>query len=175
MNRVHQRLWLPDLMFSRERQCCDRCLEQEIDEFGHHVSWMDVDGMVPRFESRIAAEWWDLTLSKYVLGWIKENQQDDPKMAKIFEQINRRPSFEVVSGVLHFRGILCVPDVDRLREKIMIEPHHTYYSIHPRSTKMFQNLKDRCWWNNMKQEIARFCLSLPFRLAGENWISEASW
>ena len=36
----------------------------------------------------------------------------------------------------------------------MFEAHHTRYSVHPGSTKMYRNLRDRFWWNNMKREIA---------------------
>jgi hypothetical protein len=36
-----------------------------------------------------------------------------------------------------------VPDVDHLREKILQEAHDSAYSIHPGSTKMYQDLKER--------------------------------
>jgi len=45
-----------------------------------------------------------------------------------------------------------VPDVDGVKEEIMTEAHNTKYSMHPGSTKMFQNLKGRFWWNNMKRK-----------------------
>ena len=38
----------------------------------------------------------------------------------------------------------------------MTEAHNTRYSLHPDSTKMCHNLKNRFWWNNMKREIAAF-------------------
>jgi hypothetical protein len=39
-----------------------------------------------------------------------------------------------------------VPDVDHLREKILQEAHDSAYSIHPGSTKIYQDLKERYWW-----------------------------
>ena len=51
---------------------------------------------------------------------------------------------------------LCVPDVDELRKEIMEEAHFSAYSIHPSSTKMYYDLKDTYWWNEMKRDIANF-------------------
>nr|GEW67997.1 putative reverse transcriptase domain-containing protein [Tanacetum cinerariifolium] len=43
-------------------------------------------------------------------------------------------------------------DLD-LRALIMHESHKSKYSIHPRSDKMYQDLKKLYWWPNMKAEI----------------------
>jgi hypothetical protein len=32
--------------------------------------------------------------------------------------------------------------------------HESAYSIHPRSEKMYQDLKNKFWWYRMKREIA---------------------
>jgi hypothetical protein len=42
-----------------------------------------------------------------------------------------------------FRKRICVPDVDHLQEKILQKAHDSTYSIHPGSTKMYQDLKER--------------------------------
>jgi hypothetical protein len=47
-----------------------------------------------------------------------------------------------------------VPDVDHLYEKILQETHDSAYSIHPGSTKMYQDLKERYWWYDMKRDVA---------------------
>ncbi|GJU73228.1 putative reverse transcriptase domain-containing protein [Tanacetum coccineum] len=39
---------------------------------------------------------------------------------------------------------------------IMHESHKSKYSIHPRSDKMYQDLKKLYWWHNMKAEIATY-------------------
>jgi hypothetical protein len=49
-----------------------------------------------------------------------------------------------------------VPDIPEIKELILKEAHETPYSIHPRSTKMYMDLKELFWWNNMKREIAKF-------------------
>ncbi|GKD58960.1 putative reverse transcriptase domain-containing protein [Tanacetum coccineum] len=38
----------------------------------------------------------------------------------------------------------------------MHESHKSKYSIHPRSNKMYQDLKKLYWWPNMKAEIATY-------------------
>ncbi|GJU10233.1 putative reverse transcriptase domain-containing protein [Tanacetum coccineum] len=49
--------------------------------------------------------------------------------------------------------ILCFGD---LRALIMYDSHKSKYSIHPRSDKMYQDLKKLYWWPNMKAEIATY-------------------
>ena len=44
-------------------------------------------------------------------------------------------------GTLVIGNRLCVPEEGSLREKIMIEAHNAPYTMHPRRTKMYQDLK----------------------------------
>ncbi|XP_070010935.1 uncharacterized protein [Nicotiana sylvestris] len=55
-----------------------------------------------------------------------------------------------------YRSRLCVPDVAGLRDRIMSEAHYSWYSIYSGSTKMYHDIKDVYWWNNMKKNIAEF-------------------
>ena len=55
-------------------------------------------------------------------------------------------------GTLRLGTRLCVPDVGELSKEITEEAHFSAYSIHPSSTKMYHNLKDTYWWNEMKKE-----------------------
>jgi hypothetical protein len=47
-----------------------------------------------------------------------------------------------------------VPKDAELSQQILDEAHLTWYSIHPGSTKMYQELKQQYWWTKMKIEIA---------------------
>jgi hypothetical protein len=59
-------------------------------------------------------------------------------------------------GVIWFEDLIVVPkDVD-VRQQILDEAHLSRYSIHPGSTKMYQDLKQHYWWTKMKIEIARY-------------------
>jgi hypothetical protein len=59
-------------------------------------------------------------------------------------------------GVLWFKGRLVVPKDFELRHKIMDEAHCSRYSIHPRTSKMYQDLRKNFWWTRMNQEIAKY-------------------
>ena len=45
------------------------------------------------------------------------------------------------NGVLHYKDLVCVPDENDLRKAILEEAHNGSFSIHPGSTKMYQDLK----------------------------------
>ncbi|GJS67890.1 putative reverse transcriptase domain-containing protein [Tanacetum coccineum] len=59
-------------------------------------------------------------------------------------------------------GTLCLNDrswlpcYGDLRTVIMHEPHKSKYSIHPGSDKMYQDMKNLCWWPNMKADITTY-------------------
>jgi hypothetical protein len=46
-------------------------------------------------------------------------------------------------GTVWFKNRICVPDIKKIRETILKEAHDSAYSIHPGSTKMYQDLKQR--------------------------------
>jgi hypothetical protein len=49
-----------------------------------------------------------------------------------------------------------IPKDHKLRKRIMDEAHLSKFSIHPGSTKMYQNLKQSFWWTRMRREIAKY-------------------
>jgi hypothetical protein len=76
---------------------------------------------------------------------IRKGQLKDTKFQEIKEMIEagKAPDFiEDEHGAVWFQKRICVPDVDHLREKILQETHDSAYSIHPGSTKMYQDLKE---------------------------------
>jgi hypothetical protein len=67
------------------------------------------------------------------LGHIKVRmQEDDPKVAYFCED---------AEGTLWFKERLVVPKKESLRKKILDEAHTLRYSIHPRSTKMYHDIR----------------------------------
>lgn len=89
------------------------------------------------------------TFESFLTYMIKDNQQQDPELARVFQHNAKRPDFKIADGVFYFRDRFCVRDIEDLKIEITMEaPHHTRYSIHPGSTKMYQNLKGHFWWNN---------------------------
>jgi hypothetical protein len=53
-------------------------------------------------------------------------------------------------GFLWFKNRLVVLKDFELRHKIMDETHCSWYSIHPGTNKMYQDLKKNFWWTRMK-------------------------
>ena len=46
--------------------------------------------------------------------------------------------------------------IEHLRQLILREAHDSAYSIHPRSTKMYQNLKESYCWYDLKRDISTY-------------------
>jgi transposase InsO family protein len=59
-------------------------------------------------------------------------------------------------GTLWFGKRLCVPEDKAIREVILREAHESAYSIHPRSTKMYMDLKEKYWWYGLKRDVAEY-------------------
>ncbi|KAL0561192.1 hypothetical protein IC582_001613 [Cucumis melo] len=59
-------------------------------------------------------------------------------------------------GGLLFEWRLCVPSDSVVKTELLSEAHSSPFSIHPGSTKMYQDLKRVYWWRNMKREVAEF-------------------
>ncbi|XP_070042726.1 uncharacterized protein [Nicotiana tomentosiformis] len=64
-------------------------------------------------------------------------------------------------GTLRYQGRVCVPNVDSLWERIMTEAHTSKSFVHPGSTKMYHDLKEVYWWNDMKRNVADFVVRCP--------------
>jgi hypothetical protein len=88
---------------------------------------------------------------------IRRGQIGDAKIQEIKDLITegRGPDFtEDEQGTIWFKNWICVPDIDSLRETILKEAHDSVYSIHPGSTKMYQDLKQKYWWYELKKDVA---------------------
>ncbi|KAL4023093.1 hypothetical protein IC575_016841 [Cucumis melo] len=59
-------------------------------------------------------------------------------------------------GGLAFERRLCVPSDSVIKTELLSEAHSSPFSMHPGSTKMYQDLKRVYWWRNMKREVAEF-------------------
>ncbi|KAL0537620.1 hypothetical protein IC582_026603 [Cucumis melo] len=57
---------------------------------------------------------------------------------------------------LLFERRLCVPSDGVVKTELLSEAHSFPFSMHPGSTKMYQDLKRVYWWRNMKREVAEF-------------------
>ena len=46
-------------------------------------------------------------------------------------------------GILHFSSRIWIPNITELKEEILRDAHRSRYSIHPGSTKIYNDLKEK--------------------------------
>lgn len=101
-----------------------------------------------------------LKLSSDFLNEIRKSQKLDVTLVYCFSSANEDMDFRVnENGIRKFWGRVCIPDVPDLKKTILEESHRSSLSIHPRDTKMFQDLKRMFWWPGMKRDVAQFVYS----------------
>lgn len=78
---------------------------------------------------------------------IKESQKMDVALDDRLPLVNEDENFRVYENRnLKFHNRVCVPDVSEFKKIILEESHRSNLSIHPRATKMYQDLKKMFWW-----------------------------
>ena len=102
-----------------------------------------------------------LTVTPTLEDKIREAQLRDPSVKKIKENVllgtAKYKCFSLDNnGTVRFERRIVVPKLESLRELILKEAHDTPLSIHPGSTKMYQDLRQVYWWTRMKRQIARY-------------------
>jgi hypothetical protein len=101
----------------------------------------------------------NITLTPSLRAKIIAAQKDDEGMGQIkrrmWEGDPKVTCFhEDAEGTLWFKERLVVPKNEALKKKILDEAHTMRYSIHPRSTKMYHDLRQQFWWTRMKCVVA---------------------
>jgi hypothetical protein len=100
-----------------------------------------------------------LKLESILLQRIINAQRNDKGMKHIHEKIEAGKANcfrKNDQGIVWFNDCIVVPKDADVRQQIVDEAHLSRYSIHPGSTKMYQDLKKYYWWTKMKIEIARY-------------------
>nr|CAD39399.2 OSJNBb0089K24.9 [Oryza sativa Japonica Group] len=94
-----------------------------------------------------------------LIDQVREAQINDLDIQEIKKNMRRGKAIgylEDEQGTVWLGERMCVPDNRELKDTILKEAHDTLYSIHPGSTKMYQDLKEKFWWASMKREIAEY-------------------
>nr|CAD39386.2 OSJNBb0016B03.11 [Oryza sativa Japonica Group] len=94
-----------------------------------------------------------------LIDQVREAQVNDCDIQEIKKNMRRGKAIgflEDEQGTVWLGERICVPDNKDLKDAILKEAHDTLYSIHPGSTKMYQDLKEKFWWASMKREIAEY-------------------
>jgi hypothetical protein len=101
----------------------------------------------------------EMEVGSSLLQEIQKDQLEDEKIQEIKRKIKEEklPDFsEEDEGVLWYKGRICEPNIKELKDKIFHEAHESAYSIHPRGSKMYHDLKATYWWYGMKRDIAEY-------------------
>ncbi|KAL0560351.1 hypothetical protein IC582_000752 [Cucumis melo] len=100
-----------------------------------------------------------LTVQPTLRQRIIDAQSNDPYLVEKrgLAEAGQAVEFSLSSdGGLLFEGRLCVPSDSAIKTELLSEAHSSPFSMHPGSTKMYQDLKRVYWWRNMKREVAEF-------------------
>ncbi|KAG8474771.1 hypothetical protein CXB51_031471 [Gossypium anomalum] len=90
---------------------------------------------------------------------IYEAQKTDNEMLAKRAQCDSNPDSEFqvnFDDCLRFSGRICVPKNSELIRMILNEAHSSCLSVHPRSMKMYNGLKQLYWWHGMKRDTSKF-------------------
>ena len=101
---------------------------------------LDVELVVGDVEKRLAS----LRLQPTLQSRILDAQKSSGARAEVMKVIQFSKSTELnvdEDGTIRYGKRLWVPDEDDLRREILKEAHSSAYSVHPGSTKMYQDLK----------------------------------
>ena len=101
----------------------------------------------------------ELIVRPEMLNRVLEAQKRDEKIYAIVSQIGNDKETKFIvneNGVLYYKDRVCVPDGNDLKKAILEKAHNGSFSIHPSSTKMYQDLKMLFWWFGMKKDVSEF-------------------
>ena len=113
-----------------------------------HLSLPDDDAIVEELMARLN-----------LLNQVLEAQKSDEKIPSIVSQNRMGKETEFLmneDGFLYYRDRVCVINDNELKKSILEEAHCGSFSIHPSSTKMYQDLKISYWWSGMKKDVSDF-------------------
>ena len=89
-----------------------------------------------------------------IVGEIKEHQATDKFLQeKLVNEPDRFKKGE--DDLIRYEGRLCVPNKEKLKEKILTEGHASPLSVHPGGDKLYQNLRTTYRWSGMQKDAAK--------------------
>jgi hypothetical protein len=100
-----------------------------------------------------------MTIEPTLKKEIRKGQVEDEKLKEIAEKVvlGKAPGFWLDDdGTLWFGKKICVPKMKTIHDTILREAHDSAYSIHPGSTKMYLDLKEKYWWYGLKRYVVKY-------------------
>ena len=124
---------------SRKANCDCTLVERNMDSLCRDMQRMNVSQVA---EGSLSM----LQVTSHLLRDIKAGQQLDEDLVTIKEKMDdpKYTSFRLDhSNTLWFGKRLVVPNQENLKKRILNEAHESLFSIHPRSNKMFRDVRKR--------------------------------
>ncbi|KAL0550368.1 hypothetical protein IC582_014876 [Cucumis melo] len=107
----------------------------------------------------VAAQLAQLTVQPTLRQKIIAAQLSDPYLAEkrrmVETELGEEFSISSDDGLM-FEGRLCVPEDSAVKTELLTEAHSSPFTMHPGSTKMYQDLRSVYWWRGMKRDVAEF-------------------
>ena len=113
-----------------------------------HLKVLDLEALIANF--RVQSD-----LIKRIMAL----QKNDLQLVQIVEKVKKSAKSDFVfsdDGILRFGTRLCVPNDGDIRRELLEEAYCFKMAVHPRGTKMYNDLKQNYWWASMKRDIAHF-------------------
>ncbi|KAA3477770.1 DNA/RNA polymerases superfamily protein [Gossypium australe] len=83
--------------------------------------------------------------------------ENDLQAKRVQCELTSDSNYQIRSNdCLMFRDRICIPKNSKLIQKILHEAQSGCLSVHPGSTKMYNDLKQMYWWSSMKRDISEF-------------------
>jgi hypothetical protein len=95
---------------------------------------------------------------------IKEAYNDNDEWKKFIQHADvQHEYYEVIDGLIYVKAghRLVIPDSDELKKRIIAECHNTNTAGHRGVTKTHVAVKQRFYWQHMKQDVYQYVTSCP--------------
>jgi hypothetical protein len=93
----------------------------------------------------------EIKISCDLRSQIKQAQDKD----EVLQSQKDQKDFSMTNdGIILYQERICIPNNIDLKNKILEEVHKSKYTVHPGSTKMYQDLRKNYWWPGMKKDVA---------------------
>jgi hypothetical protein len=98
-----------------------------------------------------------LTLIDAILQANKQHSSLDDLRAAA--RAGQDQTLKLEEGLLFFKNLLLVPDVDDLRTQLIRESHAPLPSAHPSPGKTIKMLRERYFWRSMRRDVTQYILN----------------
>ena len=101
----------------------------------------------------------NITLQSTLMERVREGQMIDSSLQEVRGNVLAGVAKDYSiseSGLLRYKGRICVLTDVGIRREILDESHTTPYSLHPGTTKMYQDLQTLYWWPGMKKDVVEY-------------------